>query len=96
MYSFTTSGENVVIKNISNPKPTNQSVIATVASSSSDVTWSYTAGQDSVKFYVSGNELVPAKFTKVQIDGSYCTGKEDFVSKITTCLPASSHINSAV
>lgn len=94
MYSFTTSGGNVIVKDISNPNPSNQTVVATVVSTSSDVTWSYTAEQDKVKFYVAGIELVPAKFATIQVDGSYCTSKADFVSKITACLSGAQYLNS--
>jgi len=93
MYSFTTSGGNVIVKDISNPNPSNQTVVATVVSTSSDVTWSYTAEEDKVKFYVAGIELVPSKFATIQVDGSYCTSKADFVSKIISCLSGAQYLN---
>lgn len=94
MYSFTTSGGNVIVENISNPNQFGQFNVATVVSTSSDVTWSYTLQEDKVKFFVLGVELTPAKFATIRINGVYCTSKSDFVSKITACLPYSYHLNS--
>lgn len=94
MYSFTTSGGNVIIKDISNPNPSNQFTIATIDSVSTEVAWSYTREQDRVRLYVNGTELTPAKFGTILIDGVHCVSKSDFISKITTCLPSSYHVNS--
>ncbi len=80
MYTFTASGANVVVRNVSNPKSTNQFTVATVPASKDSI--SYSVADDFVSINVGGYSLTPVRFGSVSIAGATPTSVADFIAKI--------------
>lgn len=93
MYSITSSGGNLVIRNTGNPRPNNHFTIATVPATSTELTWVFSEDDSKVTLIVDGIKLQAVFFPQVSISGVACSNKADFISKIGAVSSTSNNIS---
>lgn len=93
MYSIVASGSNIVVTDIKNPNPAGQSTVATVSSSSRDLTWVYSE-DNTVTLIVDGVMCTPAKFGQIFVAGVACTDKADFESRVAALTSFATSLSS--